>query len=128
MWPRVLLYQTDGRTPVQAVARMGMAQPMRRDLGRGAGPRGGFDDAVGLTGIERPALAEAEHRRIQGCGAPISPKVATKVTDCEHTMLKGQSTMVFPLASLVGVVLVIIWVIRADAGHRGRAATDLTQG
>src|SRR4029079_240589 len=32
-----------------------------------------------------------------------------KVTDCEHTMLKGQSTMVFPLASLVGVVLVIIW-------------------
>ena len=49
------------------------------------------------------------------------------MTDCEHTMLKGQSTMVFPLASLVGVVFVIIWVIRADAGHRGRAATDLTK-
>ena len=64
--PERLLRKVNGRAPVEAVAGVGMAQPMRRDLGREAGPRGrGFDDAVHLTGIERPALAGAEHWRIR---------------------------------------------------------------
>jgi hypothetical protein len=39
--PERLLDQVDGRTPVEAVAGVRMAQPVRRDLSGEAGPRGG---------------------------------------------------------------------------------------
>jgi hypothetical protein len=49
--PERLLRQVDGRAPVEAVARMSIAQPVRRDLGGEAGPRGGrFHDPVRFFG------------------------------------------------------------------------------
>ena len=45
--PEGSLHEVDGRAAVEAMAGVRMAQPMRRDLGREAGPRGGgFDDQM----------------------------------------------------------------------------------
>ena len=65
------LHEVDGRTPIEAVARVRMAQPVRRDLSREPGPLSrGFHHAVhGALVQGTPALAGAEHRCI-GSGFP----------------------------------------------------------
>ena len=58
---------------------------MGRNLGREAGPFGrGFHDAVHLAGIERSALAGAEHRRIRGRAAADLAQRAPGVGGQEH--------------------------------------------
>src|SRR5215212_2266335 len=60
------LHEVDRRAPVEAVARMRMAQPVGRDLGGEPGPLGcGFHDPVHGALVERAsALAGAEHRSV----------------------------------------------------------------
>src|SRR4051794_11318413 len=65
--PEGLLHQMDRRTPVEAMARVRMAQPVSRDLGREPGPFGcGFHDPVHGALIQgTPTLAGAEHRSVR---------------------------------------------------------------
>jgi len=77
-----LLHQVDRRTPIEAVARVRMAQPVSRDLGREPGPFGcGFHDPVHGALIQgTPTLAGAEHRSVRS----RTKRAATWPLDASH--------------------------------------------
>ncbi len=79
------LKEVDRRAAVEGVARVGVAQPVCRDRGREPGPgRHRLHDPVHGVGVERAALARAEHRIVRPgrlASGEIAPAQAT-VEDC----------------------------------------------
>lgn len=70
--PKRRLDKVDWRAALETMARMGMAQLMRRHVGGQAGPRGGgLDDPVNLARVQRPpSLARGEHGLVDAGLAP----------------------------------------------------------